>query len=134
MYKLIWDDFCALYLEMVKPAYQQAIDAETRRQTVGFLETLLQLLHPFMPFITEELWHELAPRAERDYVCVAPWPRLSPPADSAPVLAGMERALAIVAGVRQVRKPEKPGPRQAPGPGRENRRPRPHPSLRRAAE
>ena len=110
VYKLIWDDFCALYLEMVKPAYQHPIDAETLRHTVGFLETLLKLLHPFMPFITEELWHELAERGPRDYVTVAPWPRATPPAHSAETLARMDKAQAIVAGIRSVRNQKNLGP------------------------
>ena len=110
VYKLVWDDFCALYLEMVKPAYQHPIDAQTLNATVGFLETLLKLLHPFMPFITEELWHELAERGERDYVCVAHWPKVTAPADSADTLAEMDKALAIVAGVRNVRNQKNLGP------------------------
>ena len=110
VYKLVWDDFCAQYLEMVKPAYQQPIDAQTLSVTVGFLETLLKLLHPFMPFITEELWHELAERGPRDYVCVAHWPKIPTPPASAEVLAGMERALAVVAGVRHVRNQNNLGP------------------------
>ncbi|WP_151088209.1 valine--tRNA ligase [Hymenobacter baengnokdamensis] len=110
VYKLVWDDFCALYLEMVKPAYQHPIDAETLRVTVGFLETLLKLLHPFMPFITEELWHELAERGPKDYVTVAHWPKVTAPADSANTLAEMDKALAIVAGVRNVRNQKNLGP------------------------
>ena len=110
IYKLVWDDFCALYLEMVKPAYQHPIDAETLRHTTAYLETLLKLLHPFMPFITEELWHELAERGPRDYVCVAPWPRATAPAHSAETLAGMDKALAIVAGIRAVRNQKNLGP------------------------
>ncbi|MGI4832486.1 MAG: valine--tRNA ligase [Janthinobacterium lividum] len=110
VYKLVWDDFCSQYLEMVKPAYQQPIDPATLRRTIGFLETLLKLLHPFMPFITEELWHELAERTERDYVCVAPWPRVSAPANSADVLAEMSKAQEIVAGVRHVRNQKNIGP------------------------
>ncbi|MBF9140073.1 valine--tRNA ligase [Hymenobacter properus] len=110
IYKLTWDDFCAQYLEMVKPAYQHPIDAETLRHTVGFLETLLKLLHPFMPFITEELWHELAERGPRDYVTVAPWPRATAPANSAETLANMDKALAIVAGIRTVRNQKNLGP------------------------
>jgi valyl-tRNA synthetase len=110
VYKLVWDDFCSYYLEMVKPAYQHPIDAETLRSTVGFLETLLKLLHPFMPFITEELWHELAERGPRDYVCVAHWPKATAPADTATTLAEMERTLAIVAGVQNVRNKNKIGP------------------------
>jgi valyl-tRNA synthetase len=57
-YKLVWDDFCAWYLEMIKPGYQQPIDRETYRRTISFFEDVLKLLHPFMPFITEELWHD----------------------------------------------------------------------------
>jgi valyl-tRNA synthetase len=58
-YKLVWDDFCSWYLEMIKPAYQQPIDAVTHQKTVEFFEKIVQLLHPFMPFITEEIWHIL---------------------------------------------------------------------------
>ncbi len=110
VYKLVWDDFCALYLEMVKPAYQQPIDAETLRHTTAYFEALLKLLHPFMPFITEELWHELGPRGPRDYVTVAPWPKPGAPADGAALLAGMDKALAVVAGVRAVRNQKNLGP------------------------
>jgi valyl-tRNA synthetase len=110
VYKLVWDDFCSYYLEMVKPTYQHPIDAETLRATVGFLETLLKLQHPFMPFITEEIWHELAERGPKDYVCVAHWPKVPVPANSAETLAEMERTLAIVAGVRNVRNQKGIGP------------------------
>ena len=110
VYKLVWDDFCALYLEMVKPAYQHPIDADTLRHTTAYLETLLKLLHPFMPFITEELWHELAERGPREYVCVAPWPKPAASADATRLLADMDKALAIVAGVRAVRNQKNIGP------------------------
>jgi len=110
VYKLVWDDFCAQYLEMVKPTYQHPIDTETLRHTTAYLETLLKLLHPFMPFITEELWHELAERAERDYVCVAPWPKAAAPAEAARLLADMDRTLAVVAGIRTVRNQKNIGP------------------------
>ena len=113
VYKLVWDDFCALYLEMVKPAYQQPIDAETLQKTIGFFETLLKLLHPFMPFITEELWHELAPRTGRDYVCVAAWPQPAAPADAAGQQARMEWALGVVAGVRTIRNQKQLAPTKA---------------------
>jgi len=63
-YKLVWDDFCSWYLEMIKPAYQQPIDVATLESTIGFFERLMQLMHPFMPFITEEIWHLLAEREE----------------------------------------------------------------------
>ena len=110
VYKLVWDDFCALYLEMVKPAYQHPIDAETLRHTTAYFETLLKLLHPFMPFITEELWHELSERGPRDYVTVAPWPRAAPVAEAARLLVDMDKALAIVAGIRTVRNQKNIGP------------------------
>jgi valyl-tRNA synthetase len=57
-YKLVWDDFCAWYLEMIKPAYEHPIDRETYESTIAFFEDILKILHPFMPFITEELWHD----------------------------------------------------------------------------
>ncbi len=110
VYKLVWDDFCAQYLEMVKPAYQQPIDPETLRHTTVFFETLLKLLHPFMPFISEELWHELAARGPREYLTVAHWPRPAPPATSAMLLADMDKALAVVAGIRAVRNQKGLGP------------------------
>ncbi|WP_295795193.1 valine--tRNA ligase [Mucilaginibacter sp.] len=81
-YKLVWDDFCAWYLEMVKPAYQQdvekqAIDSETYSATVRFFENILKILHPFMPFITEELWHDdlFGARQELDCCIVAQLPK-----------------------------------------------------------
>lgn len=73
-YKLIWDDFCSWYLEMIKPAYQQPIDAATHERTIKIFENLMKVLHPFMPFLTEEVWHLLADRAESDCIIVAPWP------------------------------------------------------------
>ncbi|MBO0356490.1 valine--tRNA ligase [Hymenobacter sp. BT186] len=110
VYKLVWGDFCSFYLEMVKPAYQAPIDPETLRHTTGFLETLLKLMHPFMPFITEEIWHELAERGPKDYVCVAAWPKPAPVAGGAELLARMDKALEIVAGVRNIRNQKGLGP------------------------
>ncbi|MBG8553596.1 valine--tRNA ligase [Hymenobacter guriensis] len=110
VYKLVWDDFCSEYLEMIKPAYQAPIDPETLRLTSGFLETLLKLLHPFMPFITEEIWHELKERGPKEYVCVAAWPKAQPVAGAPELLARMEKALAIVGGVRTIRNQKGLGP------------------------
>jgi len=110
VYKLVWDDFCSFYLEMVKPAYQAPIDAETLKHTTGFLETLLKLLHPFMPFITEEIWHELAARGPKEYVCVAAWPKAQPTAGATDLIARMAKALDIVAGVRAIRNQKGLGP------------------------
>ncbi len=75
VYKLVWDDFCAWYLEMVKPEFGKPIDRTTYEATVAFFEQALKLLHPFMPFITEELWHELKERTGEDCVIKAAWPK-----------------------------------------------------------
>jgi len=74
-YKLIWDDFCAWYLEMIKPAYQKPIDKKTLAHTIGLFENLMKILHPFMPFVTEEIWHLLATRNENEDVILAQWPK-----------------------------------------------------------
>ncbi len=71
IYRLIWDDFCSQYLEWVKPGKGESIDKATYETTCGFFEELLKLLHPFMPFITEEIWHQLRDRDEDDYLIVA---------------------------------------------------------------
>lgn len=73
-YKLIWDDFCGWYLEMIKPAYQQPIDRTTIDQTIQLFEQLMKILHPFVPFLTEEVWHLLRKRDEDDYIMIAKWP------------------------------------------------------------
>ena len=70
VYKLFWDEFSSWYLEMIKPAYGQAIDRVTFDSTIGFLNNLLHLLHPFMPFITEELWQQMAERKEGESLMV----------------------------------------------------------------
>ncbi len=74
IYKLIWDDFCSWYLEMIKPEFGKPIDSGTYNKTVSYFETLLKALHPFMPFITEELWQELNNRTQGDSIMVASWP------------------------------------------------------------
>ena len=71
VYKLVWDDFCSWYLEMIKPAYQQPIDRKTFDQTIAFFENLMKLAHPFMPFITEEIWHHLNERGENESIMIA---------------------------------------------------------------
>lgn len=74
-YKLVWDDFCSWYLEMIKPAYQQPIDEETYGKTIEFFEEILKVLHPFMPFLTEELWHQIKERSTEEALIVANWPK-----------------------------------------------------------
>lgn len=101
-YKLVWDDFCSWYLEMVKPAYQQPIDAATLNASIGFFEKLMRLLHPFMPFITEEIWHLLEDRPEDESIMVA----LQPDAGNVDetLLSGFQAAAEAVIGIRNVRK------------------------------
>ncbi len=73
LYKLTWDDFCAWYLEIIKPEFGKPIDEITYQKTISFFESILKLLHPFMPFITEELWHELKERKKEDCIIVTSW-------------------------------------------------------------
>ncbi len=77
IYKLVWDDFCSWFLEMIKPAYQQPIDKITYETAVDYFDKLVRLLHPFMPFITEEIWHVLKDRSENDSVMTAEMPCIS---------------------------------------------------------
>lgn len=101
LYKLIWDDFCSWFLEIVKPEFGKPIDEQTLAQTVRFFESLLKALHPFMPFITEELWHELNGRKEEDCIIVAPYPR--PESFDASILSDAAFAFEIVAEIRNTR-------------------------------
>ena len=74
-YKLIWDDFCSWYLEIIKPSFGEALDKETYEKTKYFLKTLLKLIHPFMPFISEEIWNDLKENNENDLI-VSNWHNL----------------------------------------------------------
>ena len=76
IYKLVWDDFCAWYLEMIKPGYEQPIDQATLDQTIVFFEQLLSLMQPFTPFVAEEIWHLLRERKDGDDIIIAPWPKV----------------------------------------------------------
>lgn len=101
VYKLFWDEFSSWYLEMVKPGYQQPIDKATYEATLGFFDTLLRLLHPFMPFITEELWQALEARKTGESLMVAHMPEAAP-VDEA-LLDAFEVVKEIVGGVRTIR-------------------------------
>ena len=74
IYKLIWDDFCSWFLEMIKPAYQQPVDRQTCESAIFFFDKLLKVLHPFMPFITEEIWHLLMEREKNESIMVTAMP------------------------------------------------------------
>lgn len=101
-YKLVWDDFCSWYLEMVKPAYQSPIDSTTYNQSIQFLEEILKVLHPFMPFITEELWHAIAEREDKDCVMLAQWPKKDPYPKS--LIADFEQTAQVITEIRAVKK------------------------------
>ena len=113
IYKLVWDDFCAWYLEMVKPAYQQPIDSETHTKTVYFFEQILKVLHPFMPFITEELWHEelFGKRTELDCCIVAAYPSIS--SINIRLLKEIDVIKQLVSEVRNVRNMKQLSPKEA---------------------
>ncbi len=103
IYKLFWDEFSSWYLEMIKPAYGQPIDRKTYEQTLGFFDTLLKLLHPFMPFITEELWQNLTERKDGESIMIAQLVETPFCASQSAVLAHMESLKGIISGVRNIR-------------------------------
>jgi valyl-tRNA synthetase len=111
VYKLIWDDFCSWYLEMVKPGFEQPVDKATYEATINFFERLMKVLHPFMPFITEELWHEVRERDAKDSICVALWPKSSSVDNT--ILADAEIALEVVSGIRNTRNAKQLSPKTA---------------------
>ncbi|MDR1883906.1 MAG: valine--tRNA ligase [Prevotella sp.] len=100
-YKLFWDEFSSWYLEIVKPAYRQPIDAGTYEATLGFFDSLLRILHPFLPFITEELWQALAERNKGESIMVADMPK-EIPFDNG-LLAAFEKVKETIAGIRTIR-------------------------------
>ena len=103
VYKLFWDEFSAWYLEMVKPAYGQPIDSVTYAATLQYFDTLLKLLHPFMPFITEELWQHIYDRADGDSIMTARLSVDEPTEADDKLIADINDAKAVVSGVRTVR-------------------------------
>ena len=101
VYRLFWDEFSSWYLEMIKPAYQQPMDKITYKATLGYFDALLRLLHPFMPFITEELWQALSPRKKGESIMFAHMPEAGKPDDL--LLEAFEAIKEVVAGVRNIR-------------------------------
>jgi len=102
VYKLTWDDFCSWYLEMIKPGFGQPVDRKTHEATLVFFEKLMKLLHPFMPFISEEIWHHLRERGDNDCIIVAPWPQQM--VYKQELLAGFEKEEEVIINLRNVRK------------------------------
>lgn len=104
-YKLVWDDFCSWYLEIIKPDYiegkAQAIDRETYDKTIFFFENLLKILHPFMPFITEEIWHLIKQRNENECIIISKWPNIENYDKN--ILEKFDTLIQLVAAVRNFR-------------------------------
>jgi len=101
-YKLVWDDFCSWYLEMIKPGYEQPIDSNTYESTIQFFEKLLKIIHPFTPFIAEELWHLVREREEGDDIIIACWPLVEDFESS--LLTDFKIAEEVITNIRNIRK------------------------------
>ncbi|MBP2691981.1 MAG: valine--tRNA ligase [Muribaculaceae bacterium] len=101
VYRLFWDEFSSWYLEMVKPAYQKPVDAKTYEATIHFFDSLLRMLHPFMPFITEELWQHIAQRRDGESIMYAPMPEAG--VCDQQIIAAIDNAKEIITGIRAVR-------------------------------
>ncbi|MFA6883759.1 MAG: valine--tRNA ligase [Paludibacteraceae bacterium] len=111
VYKLFWDEFSSWYLEMVKPAYQQPIDKATYETTLSYFETLLKLLHPFMPFITEELYQAIKERDGKDSIMVSLLPTATDFCEKS--IHRMETTKDIIAGIRNIRADKGISPRES---------------------
>ena len=103
IYKLIWDDFCSVLLEIIKPQYGQPIDEKTHRDLIKIFEKNLIILHPFMPFITEEIWHLIAKRKSEEAIIISSWPEFDNklPIDT---INDFEALQNIISGIRNIRK------------------------------
>lgn len=113
-YKLVWDDFCAWYLEMIKPEFIDGkslpIDKETYEATIFFFEKILKVLHPFMPFITEEIWHLIKERNEKDCLIVAEWPKSEVKTDE--IVKHFEVVMEVITNIRNIRKQKNISPKE----------------------
>ncbi len=101
IYKLIWNDFCSWYLEMIKPDYQKRIDPATLKASVAFFEELMKILHPLMPFITEEIWHQTQERSEDDCIVVAEYPLAKEP--NAKLIEETDGIFEAISTIRNIR-------------------------------
>jgi len=101
-YKLIWDDFCSWLLETVKPAYQQPIDRKTYDAIITILENNLKILHPFMPFLTEEIWQHITDRTPEEALIISKWPEAKPISKN--LISEFDFATEVISGIRTIRK------------------------------
>ncbi|MGB0999186.1 MAG: valine--tRNA ligase [Flavobacteriales bacterium] len=110
IYKLIWNDFCSLYLESIKPNYQDSIDKQTYQQTLSFFDRLMEVLHPFMPFISEEIWHNLSDGREEKSIMSSEW--MKGEKANPEFLKAMDHAFQVVSNIRSVRAQKGISPRE----------------------
>lgn len=110
-YKLVWDDFCSWYLEMIKPAYQHPIDQATYDKTIEIFENILKILHPFMPFISEELWQQIKEREVKDALILASWPTAQ--AFDTKIIEEANQVFDVVSQVRNLRASKGMSPKEA---------------------
>ncbi len=114
VYKLFWDEFSAWYLEIVKPAYGQPIDRVTYDKTISYFDTLLKMLHPFMPFITEALWQAITERKDGESIMFETLPKyVAPSAEAQKVVADFEAMKEVIAGIRTIRAQKQMSPKVA---------------------
>ncbi|MDR0296222.1 MAG: valine--tRNA ligase, partial [Prevotellaceae bacterium] len=111
IYTLFWDEFSSWYLEMVKPAFGAPIDAATYNKTLAFFDKLLKIMHPFLPFITEELWQQLGKRKEGESIMMQNWP-IAKPFDTN-IIKAFEQVKAVTAAVRNLRQEKGISPKEA---------------------
>lgn len=109
-YKLVWDDFCSIYLEMIKPGFEQPIDEFTYHKTLEFFDNILKLLHPFMPFLTEELWHETKERKKLECCITAKYP--NPEIINRQTLHDTALAMKVIAEIRNIRNQKQISPKE----------------------
>ncbi|MEP2280422.1 valine--tRNA ligase [Maribacter sp.] len=102
IYKLVWDDYSSSLLEIIKPAYQQPIDRTTFNKVIALFEQNLKLLHPFMPFLTEEVWQHIAKRDETEALVISKWPTVGKIDEE--LIAQFDFAAEVISGVRTIRK------------------------------
>ena len=111
IYKLIWDDFCAWYLEAIKPNYGEAISTEVYQKTIAFFEELMKLLHPFMPFLTEELWQNIAERSREEALVIAQQKKADDFNEE--TIKNFDFAKELISGVRNYRQSKGISPRES---------------------
>lgn len=110
-YKLIWNDFCSWYLEMIKPEFGKPIDKATYDATTNFFEKILKVVHPFMPFVSEEIWHLLAVRKEDESIMVAEWPKIGN--SNKDQLKKAENAFEVITQIRNLRNSKGISPKES---------------------